>query len=61
MFTDGVRDVKMKEELTIHEDLCSALKMFNMANRCARAEEGCLLLLELPKAILKTRRPMRRT
>ena len=49
-FTDGVRDVKMKEELAIHEDLCTALKMFNMATRCARAEEGRLSLLELPEA-----------
>ena len=47
-FTDGVRDVKMKEELAIHEDLCTALEMFNMANKCARAEEGRLSLLELP-------------
>ena len=46
-FTDGVRDVKMKEELSIHEDLCTALEMFNMANKCARTEEGRLSLLEL--------------
>ena len=46
-FTDGVRDVKMKEELAIHEDLCTTLEMFNMANKCARAKEGCLSLLEL--------------
>ena len=49
-FTDGVRDVKMKEELAIHQDLYIALEMFNMANKCARAEEGCLSLLELPNA-----------
>ena len=49
-FSDGVRDVKMKEELAIHEELCSALKMFNMATKCARAEEGRLSLLELPAA-----------
>ncbi|XP_073353739.1 uncharacterized protein [Aegilops tauschii subsp. strangulata] len=49
-FTDGVRDVKMKEELTIQEDLCSALEMFNLANKCTRAEEGRLSLLELPEA-----------
>ena len=49
-FTDGVRDVKMKEELAIHEDLCSVLEMFNMATRCTRAEEGRLPLLELPEA-----------
>ena len=50
VFTDGVRDVKMKEELAIHEDLCTALEMFNMVNKCARAEEGRLSLLELPDA-----------
>ena len=49
-FSDGVRDVKMKEELAIHEELCSALEMFNMATKCARAEEGRLSLLELPAA-----------
>ena len=41
-------DVKMKVELAIHEDLCTALEMFNMATRCARAEEGHHSLLELP-------------
>ena len=49
-FSDGVRDVKMKEELAIHEDLCTSLKMFNLATKCARAEEGRLSLLELPAA-----------
>ena len=56
MFTDGVRDVKMKEELAIHEYLCTALEMFNMANKCARAEEGRLSLLELPDADLKDKK-----
>ena len=41
-FSDGVRDVKMKEELAIHKDLCMDLEMFNMATKCARAEEGRL-------------------
>ena len=40
----------MKEELAIQEDLCTALEMFNMATKCARAEEGRLSLLELPAA-----------
>lgn len=60
-FSDGVHDVKMKEELAIHEDLCMALEMFNMATKCARAEEGRLSLLELPAADPKTRRPKPRT
>ncbi|XP_073360106.1 uncharacterized protein [Aegilops tauschii subsp. strangulata] len=49
-FSDDVQDVKMKEELSIHKDMCSALEMFNMVTRCARAEEGRLSLLELPGA-----------
>ena len=47
-FSDGVRDVKMKEVLAIHEELCMTLELFNIATKCARAEEGRLSLLELP-------------
>ena len=46
-FTDGVRDIKMKEELAIHEDLCTALELSNLATKCARVEEGRLSLVEL--------------
>ena len=49
-FSDGVRDVKMKEELAIREDLCTSLELFNLATKCARAEEGRLSLVELPTA-----------
>ena len=49
-FSDGVRDVKIKEELAIHEDMCTSLELFNPATKCARAEEGRLSLLELPAA-----------
>ena len=49
-FSDGVRDVKMKEELAIPEALCTTLELFNLATKCARAEEGRLSLLELPAA-----------
>ena len=40
----------MKEELAMHEDLCTSLELFNLPNKCARAEEGRLSLLELPAA-----------
>ena len=56
-FSDGVRDIKMKEELAIHEDLCISLDLFNLATKCARAEEGCLSLLELPAADLEEKKP----
>ena len=46
-FSDGVRDVKMKEELAIHEELCTTLELFNITTKCARDEEGRLSLLEL--------------
>ena len=36
--SDGVHDVKMKEELAIHEDLCTSLELFNLATKRARAE-----------------------
>src|SRR3954465_4420732 len=49
-FSDGVRGVKMKEELAMHEDLCASLELFNLATKCARAEEGRLSLLDLPAA-----------
>ena len=49
-FSDGVHDAKIKEELSIHEDLCTSLELFNLATKCARAEEGRLSLLELPAA-----------
>ena len=47
-FSDGVRDVKMKEELAIHEELCTSQELFNLAPKCTRAEGGRLSLLELP-------------
>ena len=50
VFSDGVRDVKMKDELAIHEELCTTLELFNLATKCSRAEEGRLSLLELPAA-----------
>ena len=30
VFSDGVCDVKMKEELAIHEELCTSLELFNL-------------------------------
>src|SRR3954467_13971487 len=47
----------MKEELAMHEDLCTSLELFNLATKCARAEEGCLSLLELPAADPEEKKP----
>ena len=56
-FSDGVCDIKMKEELAIHEDLCTSLELFNLATKCARAEEGRLSLLELTAADPEEKKP----
>ena len=40
----------MKEELAIHEEVCTTQELFNLATKCARAEEGRISLLELPIA-----------
>ena len=37
-FSDCVRDIKMKEEPAIHQELCTSLELFNLATKCARAE-----------------------
>ena len=57
VFSCGVRDVKMKEELAMHEDLCTSLELFNLATKCARVEEGRLSLLELPTADPEEKKP----
>ena len=55
-FSDGVLDVKMKEVLATHEELCTTLELFNIATKCARAEEGRLSLLELPATVPKEKK-----
>ena len=60
-FSDGVRDVKMKEEVAIHEELWTSLELFNMETKCPRAEEGRLSLLELPATTRRRRKPRPRT
>ena len=40
----------MKEELAIHEEMCTSQEMFNLATKCTRAEEGRLSLLDLAAA-----------
>ena len=59
-FSDDVRDVKMKEELAIHE-LCTSQELFNLATKCARAEEGRLSLLELAVQTRRRRKLMPKT
>jgi hypothetical protein len=40
MFCQGVRDEKMLEKLATH-DIQDVVELFSMADKCARAAEGC--------------------
>ncbi|KAI5012475.1 hypothetical protein ZWY2020_024741 [Hordeum vulgare] len=44
-FLDGVTDLNRKEELTMSDEMSTTQEMFNLANKCTRAEEGRLSLL----------------
>ena len=46
-FAAGITDEKMHEKLQIHEgDLFTAVELFRIADRCAKAEEGRLFVRE---------------
>ena len=46
----NVTDVTFFCSVAIHKELCMTLELFNLATKCARAEEGRLSLPELPAA-----------
>jgi hypothetical protein len=62
-FSTGVSDIKMREKLSMNDELTSVVRLFEIANRCAKAEEGRLFLHNLPKALppkLKSKDPKRK-
>jgi hypothetical protein len=50
VFSMGVANIKMKENLSINDDLTSVVRLFEIADRCAKAEEGRLFVHNLPEA-----------
>jgi hypothetical protein len=50
-FSTGVADIKMKEKLSVNDELTSAVKLFEIADRCPKAEEGRLFVHNLPEAL----------
>ena len=54
-FRDGVTNDRMLEKLGIRDDLTSAVELIDMADKCAKAEEGRLFkhnaAPEEPKAV----------
>jgi hypothetical protein len=48
-FSTGLADIKMKEKLSVNDELTSVIRLFEIANRCAKAEEGRLFVHNLPE------------
>jgi hypothetical protein len=62
-FSMGVSDVKMREKLSMNDELNSIVRLFEIADRCAKAEEGRLFmhnLLEVPPPKPKSKDPKRK-
>jgi hypothetical protein len=50
-FSTGVTDIKMRDKLSMNDELTSIVRLFEIADRCTKAEEGRLFVHNLPKAL----------
>jgi hypothetical protein len=50
-FSTGVSDIKMREKLSVNDELTSIVRLFEITDRCAKAEEGRLFVHNLPEAL----------
>jgi hypothetical protein len=50
-FSMGITDIKMKEKLSVNDELTFVVSLFKIADRCAKAEEGRLFMHNLPEAL----------
>jgi hypothetical protein len=50
-FSTGVSDIKMREKLSVNDELTSIVRLFEIADRCAKAEEERLFVHNLPEAL----------
>jgi hypothetical protein len=50
-FSTGVADIKMREKLSVNDELTSVVRLFEIADRCAKSEEGRLFVHNLPEAL----------
>jgi hypothetical protein len=57
VFSTGVVDIKMKEKLSMNDELPSMVRLFEIADRCAKAEEGKVFEQNLPEAPLPKSKP----
>jgi hypothetical protein len=50
-FSTGVSDIKMREKLSMNDELTFIVWHFEITDRCAKAEEGRLFMHNLPEAL----------
>jgi hypothetical protein len=50
-FSMGVSDIKMREKLSVNDELTFVIRLFEIADRCAKPEEGRLYVHNLPEAL----------
>jgi hypothetical protein len=50
-FSTGVSDIKMREKLSVNDELTSIVRLFEIAERCAKAEEGRLFVHNMPEML----------
>jgi hypothetical protein len=50
-FSTGISDIKMREKLSVNDELTSVVRLFEIADRCAKAEEGRLFVHNLSEAL----------
>jgi hypothetical protein len=51
LFSTGFADIKMKEKLFMNDELTFVVRLFEIADRCAKAEEGRVFVHNLPEAL----------
>jgi hypothetical protein len=52
-FSTGVSDVKMREKLSVNDELTSVVRLFEIADSCTKAKEGRLFVHNLLEALPK--------
>jgi hypothetical protein len=62
-FSTVIFDIKMREKLPVNDELTSIVRLFEIADRCAKAEEGRLFVHNLPEVLppkLRSKDPKRK-
>jgi hypothetical protein len=62
-FSTGVSDIKMREKLSMNDELTSIVRLYEITDSCTKAEEGRLFVHNLSEALppkLKSKDPKRK-